>query len=221
MLLAGCGRLAFDAQSARDGDAGAGDGASGDSLSVTCTPDNFSAGAGSTWLPFTTAAGFNAAFANSQVTVALPPSSNGYGGIDTIPAYNFSDGRASIEVPTVVASGNTECYLMVFADANNFYAASYDFGMLRMTRRLNGADLDMVFSYDPVNDRWWKIEHHADTNTIEFLTSANGSTWFGRWSVDAAVPINQMTMEIAAGEYGGGLVAPGMPVFDNFDLCLP
>ena len=71
-------------------------------------------------------------------------------------------------------------------------------------RRDAGVDIVSMEPYDPMDHRFWRIEHVVATNEVTFSTSSDRMSWFERYRLVATVP-----------------VTPGQARFDNFQLCLP
>jgi hypothetical protein len=222
-VLGGCGRIAFDPFTDAGASTDAGDGGNGDTMAArTCTPDDFNAGALSRWVPYTNAGGFAAQFVAGELQITLPASSNGYAGVESIPATQDLTGvRVSVESLAVVATGNLETYMLIYVDPNNWYGFDYDFGVLRLARRVAGVDVEITVAPDPVAQRFWQMEHFPATSEVAFSVSPDRVQWTEHYRIAATVPVTNMGIEIAAGAYSGGEPSPGMPRFDNFELCLP
>jgi hypothetical protein len=218
LLAVGCGRVGF--QPTADAQRSIVDGNVDGGIALRCTNDDFSAGAGSSWVSFGNAS-FTTSFAGGRLDISLTPSMSGYAGIDGAAALDFTGASATIEVPLVVGQPNAENYILVYVDNTNFYAISYDAGRLHTYRRMMGTDTAMTFPYDPTNQRHWRIAHDPTASEIVFSTSADRMAWLEHYRVPAAIPVTALSVELAAGEYLGGTASPGAAAYDNFELCVP
>jgi hypothetical protein len=223
LFVAGCGRLAFDplGGSGATVDSAVGDGATGDAA-FACVQQGFEAQLTADWNLWNTP-GFSTNVTGGVLRILLQANSGGYAGIskDNI---DLTGGYALAEVLQTSQGNNTETYLQIAqsATSNDGYIVSFDGANLSFLRRLNDVnDMTTSVPFNPVQHRWWKIEHVLASAEVVMSTSTDGLTWTPRFTVPAAVPLTTALIEVAAGELGGGNASPGTPQFDNFTYCLP
>lgn len=217
LLLAGCGRFAFDTTSSSD--ATTSDTASVDARVLTCTGDNFDTGVPvARWMTY--AVGPTLQAVGMEVRITLNANMNGYAGLDSKFAIDLTDGTAQIEVPMVVGTPNAENYFILNVDNMNYYGMHFDGGSMYYRRRTGGNDFVLNEAYDAVAHRYWRFGHDVTKNEIVYATSPNATDWTERFRAPVTVPITALQAEVAAGEYAGGSPTPGEARFDNFQLCL-
>lgn len=214
LLLAGCGRMSFDAT------ADANDAATStiDAVALTCDVDDFTTLDIVRWNVYQM--GPTLTVNSGQILITLPNSMNGYAGLDTT-TFDFTGGMAQLEVPQVVGQPNVENYMIVFTNNQNFYAVGYDGGRMHYYCREAGIDTASSELYSSTAHRFWRLGHAVATNEIYFATSPDAMTWTERYRLPVTVPMTALKFELAAGSYAGGSASPGQARFDNFQLCLP
>lgn len=101
------------------------------------------------------------------------------------------------------------------------YLIDYDGGLMHYLRRDAGVDIVSMEPYDPMDHRFWRIEHVVATNEVTFSTSSDRMSWFERYRLVATVPVTALEVEIGAGSYQGGSPSPGPGAVRQLQLCLP
>jgi hypothetical protein len=84
---------------------------------------------------------------------------------------------------------------------------------------VNGVnDQTYIPTFDPVAHHYWRIRHDQTANTINFDTSADGSSWTTRKTAAVAFSLTGLRFYLYAGAYGTGNGSPGAAKYDNFQL---
>lgn len=145
-------------------------------------------------------------------------SHNGYVSAAT---YNFTGARASVQVPQVPTGGTALAIFTVGIDSNNWYRITTKAGQLYFQDMVGGVKNSTNITYNATLHRYWRIQHNAGTDTVDFLTSSDGVTWTTQRSgVARQISINAIRLELDAGTYES-VSAPGTAIFDDFTLEQP
>jgi hypothetical protein len=220
LAIAGCGRVAFDPLASTDAGSMTDDAEGDGQKALTCTAESFDT-PDVQWT-FWADAGFAAIFTNGQLQFTVPANTDGYAGIDLTPNREFRGGRLIVEVPQVAAINNEEIAMLVRGSAGNSFGISFsEGGVVFQVTRNAAVDAMMTRGYDPVDHRWWKIEHLVASNMLEFATSRDAATWTVQLTAAASVPVESVIIQLESGAYLGGNPSPGIPRFDNLTYCLP
>jgi hypothetical protein len=158
---------------------------------------------------------------NGKLVIKLAPNVNNYASAITNTRRNLTQATVTVRVDSVVGDGDTETFLDLELNPDNFY--TFDFAPPReliMRLRQDGTNvLSQSIDYDPVAHRYWRMQH--ESSQVKFLTSVNGADWVLRYMMNAAIPVNDMVVRLGAGAYNNGAPDPRGSTFDDVEVCTP
>src|SRR5207248_4786954 len=97
----------------------------------------------------------------TPITNTGPSSYNGYVSANT---YNFTGGRASVEVPQIPTGGTAQAIFTIGIDSNNWYRISTSDGQLYFEDMAAGVKNSSNITYNATEHRYWQIKHDLDHN---------------------------------------------------------
>jgi hypothetical protein len=205
VVLAGCGRIGFDA--ARTEDASSPADVAFDAL-AGCTTYTFD-----TLPPALEQFGSGSIMVNGQLRCDLPGPAGEAAGVRTAGYLDFTGARTSIEViqlPSSTATFNGPGWHTDTESVHLFIIS----GMLRLE---TGMGVQVTDTYNPVQHRWLQIFDDGGA-LIRAATSPDGVTWnlfggTGRFALDAA------WLDVGS-DAAANLAGPDTGVFDNLEICL-
>jgi RHS repeat-associated protein len=155
-----------------------------------------------------------------RLQITLPPNTVAYNGVGSISSFDITNKAVQVELAQAVSqAGWCENFLQVALDANNYYLIDAGGGSMVLRSMVNGVNDQTIISYfDPVVHHYWRIRHDPGTNTINFDTSADSTTWTTRKTVTPGFALTGLKFVLYAGAYGTGNSNPGAAKFDNFQL---
>jgi hypothetical protein len=181
---------------------------------------------------------------NGRLMITPPAGLSGrhYNGYVSVNSFDFSNARASVEVPQA-AAGGAETIFGLGSDSSNYFrfvvgpssspsfadSGSADSGeqpapgnaplddvlVLVFQVRINGVATQQVIPYDPVAHRYWRFRHDVSASALVFETSADNTTFVERFrkTLDKLAPA---ALELSAGTAAPG--SGGTAIFDNLSL---
>ncbi|HLL75845.1 MAG TPA: Ig-like domain-containing protein, partial [Pyrinomonadaceae bacterium] len=168
--------------------------------------------------------GMTVAERNQRLEITPPASDTGYGGYySTTLNYDLTYARATVEVVQATQSLNgIETYFTLEdrATSNNLLRFVKSGGYLIAQSQVNGGMSSAVVPYDPVQHRFWRIQHHWDDDTITWETSADGVAWAILRRIQRTFYINWMQVQLLAGKFTAG-TPTSTAVFDNLRVERP
>ncbi len=216
VVVAGCGRLEFDATS----DANRID------APAPCLVDDFSGPSldSKKWGSFETAPTTFSITAGELVIQLATTTQVAYAGLAT-PRGDIAGSSVEVELVEAPASViGTEVTLgWVLDSANQCVMYVGNAGRLTFRQTKLGAITDVAdISFDPVQHRHWAMQHEPSTNLVRFSTSADGTTWTLQHESTLGFPSTGVFMEILAGTYQS-VTSPGRARLDNVVVrgCTP
>jgi hypothetical protein len=146
----------------------------------------------------------------------------GEAGVRFVSTFDMTDGSVEVEVPDVVTpSPFVENYLRIRVkdDNDHTYVIRYSDGKLDFRTRVVTDTSHRTKTYDPLQDRFWRISNGPTRGQVTFSTRGTATdAWVDEATADAVVPFSSVEILLVAGMYG--LVTnPGTAIYDNFNLC--
>lgn len=162
----------------------------------------------------------------------LPQNAAGshYAGIRSAAAYNFTNAycyAAIVQAASAATSADT--MLTVGTDVNGYYRIFVEGGSIVFQKRVNGTKVTLLSTtYNPTNDKYWRIRHDAASGNVVFETAADSAgspgTWNQRYSEPwntASIPLGAILFELKGGTWQPEANAPGTVIFDSFRAAKP
>ncbi len=155
-----------------------------------------------------------------RLQITLPPNTAGYNGISSNATFDLTGKSVQVEVAqTVSQAGWCENFMQVALDGQNYFLINAGAGSLVLRSMVNGVnDQTIIPTFDPVAHHYWRIRHDQNANTINFDTSADGSSWTTRKTAAVAFSLTGLRFYLYAGAWGTGNGSPGAAKYDNFQL---
>jgi hypothetical protein len=222
LLLAGCGRVGFDALGTSDGAAEAAiDAETFFDASPVCGSvpfnDGFDDGVpGLAWAPFENA-GVMIREQNSRLEIVLPTVATAYGWYGSTCQVDNRDRALTVRIGELVSNApGVQMYSMITLDAQNTIGIQYQQGSIASFRRVADVynDVDVV-PYDPARHRYWRIGGAAGNVTWEL--SGDGVAWELRNTEPAPFDLSATEYRIVAGLYVDA-ASPGVAAFDEVSV---
>lgn len=156
---------------------------------------------------------------NQQLQIAVPGSTSTYNGVISVGTYSMEGKMVQLEVPQVVSqAGWVENALMIQKNASNYFLINVGASNLLFRSMVNGANDQLIITYNPASHRFWRIRHDQTANTIAFETSGNGTGWTTQKTVNVGFALTGLKFQLHAGAYGTGNANPGAAKYDDFKL---
>ncbi|HKQ53664.1 MAG TPA: LamG-like jellyroll fold domain-containing protein [Pyrinomonadaceae bacterium] len=156
---------------------------------------------------------------NQRLELPLRPNSAGYYGVQTLGSHDLRERTVSVDVVQATSQGGwTETYFQIKRDEANYYHMSAGAGSFVLDSWTGGVRDRTVLAFDPTNHRFWRFRHDQASNTMNFETSANATTWTTQKIVTVGFSLDSMYGVLLAGAWGTGNSTPGAAVFDNFTI---
>jgi hypothetical protein len=158
---------------------------------------------------------------NQRVEMALPPNTESYNGIFSLPQTNFWNKTLSVEIPQATNVGGAwmeTSFRLMTNDSNYFHVVINGENTFVLDAMTNGVQDRSGFNYSPSANRFWRFRHNSAAHTMNFESSADGVTWTTLKTVKVNFPIDNMRVFLTAGASGTGNSTPGTAVFDNLLL---
>ncbi len=153
-----------------------------------------------------------------------------YAGIRSASFYDFTNAYCYVEVVQAASSATSaDTMFTIGKDASNYYRIYVEGGSIIFQKRIGGAKVTLLSAtYNPTNDRYWRIRHDAASGSVIFETAPNNGGLPGTWTVrfseawnTTAVPVNSVLFEIKGGTWQAEANSPGKVIFDNFRAAKP
>jgi hypothetical protein len=153
-----------------------------------------------------------------------------YAGIRSVSAYDFTNAYCYIAVVQAAsASTSADTMLTIGRDVNGYYRIYVEGGSILFQKRINGSKVTLLsVTYNPANDKYWRIRHESASGNVVFETAPDSGGSPGTWSVryselwnTSAIPINGILFELKGGTWQPEANAPGMVIFDSFKAARP
>jgi hypothetical protein len=142
---------------------------------------------------------------------------NGYVSVAT---WNMTGAQARVEVKRV-ASYSASTVFYIGSDSNNGYLIIENDGQMFFKTKIAGVEnYPTPIPYNSVQHRFWRFRHDPAIDQIKFETSADGTTWTVRRTVQRQITITALRVELDAGTYAAEWNM-GSSIFDNFQLITP
>jgi len=141
-----------------------------------------------------------------------------YNGYTSIGTFDFAAKHASVEVVQAPnASSAADMVFSVAADNYDWYRFHVVSGSLVLEATVGGATTSSTIAYSPTQHKFWRIRHHAATNTIVWETSPDRASWVVQRSAALAINLASVRIELAGGTHQKES-QPGTVIFNNFRL---
>jgi subtilisin family serine protease len=154
---------------------------------------------------------------NRRLEITPPASTTGYGSLYADSLWDMTGGRATVEVvqSTPIAYG-IETYLSLADNATGNYLLFATGGAgLVLQERTNGAVTRTIITYDPVQQRFWRLRHDREYDTVNWETSPDGVSWTTQRTLARPFSLTGMQAQLIAGKYTA-TTPTATAVFDNF-----
>ncbi|MDQ3365799.1 MAG: hypothetical protein M3680_10270 [Myxococcota bacterium] len=164
---------------------------------------------------------------DDELVIKLAPFDPGYGGIMSATPFDATGKLIDLEVIESVNPAEQGRVELVFALASAanfgdrhlivgnhdlFFAAQLDF---QNVPRSNGV------AYQASNHRHWRMQHEPTTNRVIYATSSDGKAYVAHRESEAVIDMSRVVLEITAGQYFGGVEAPGRVRLGAVSICDP
>jgi len=151
--------------------------------------------------------------ANGVLSVT-PNSSQTFSGYLSKHRVDLTGTNVEVEVPQMLdTTSNAIAALYLVADPNHYLAITQVHGKLNAEWADGGGATDVNATYDPVNQKWWRISEASGKVTFEI--SADGATYSLLSTITTPTWVNDVV--IALGGYSDGVVTHGTVAYDNLD----
>ena len=153
-----------------------------------------------------------------------------YAGLRSASTFDFTNAYCYVAVIQAASSSTTaDTMLTVGMDVNGYYRIFVEGGSLIFQKRINGTKVTLLSAtYNPVNDRYWRIRHESSSGNVVFETAPDSGGSPGAWNVrfseswnTSAVPLGAIFFELKGGTWQPEANAPGKVIFDNFKAAKP
>jgi hypothetical protein len=133
-------------------------------------------------------------------------------------------GTVDIEVVKAMTgtSGKIVAELSLFKDQqyDRSFAMSIVGSTFKILQSYTGTyDTYVQRPFDPVANRWWRIENGPLESEVTFWTSPDGRTWSKERTAHAFSTMTDLRVQLQAYSMDLGDPAPAQVIFDNFKLC--
>jgi RHS repeat-associated protein len=157
---------------------------------------------------------------NQKLEFILQPNTFGTNRIISKSSYDFRGRSFEVEVPQVSSqAGYTQTFIRVVLDSNNYFLLGTSAGTTFFYTYTNGSANSNAIGTFSSADKFWRIKHNIDNNSVLYETSIDGISWKTEKSVPQTFSLNNLKLEVGAGAYGTGNSTPGKAVFDNLKLA--
>lgn len=137
-----------------------------------------------------------------------------YNGLTGQATFDLYGAAAEVHVvPSPAASGAEMFYELVAPNGDSY--------SIDISSNMVFADVSVGDSTDPVympigtRDRYFRIIHRADTDTVSFEVSIDSGSWRPiRDSVGVRIPLEPLRVHLSAGTYRSQMLDPGVAKFD-------
>ncbi|MBG0793175.1 hypothetical protein IYY11_07210 [Methylocystis sp. H62] len=134
-----------------------------------------------------------------SVAPALGASGLNFAGYATHQAMDFTNMQASVEVTQTTSDGNSNTYLAIAQDANNWYRIIVQTPSLLFQSNENGSVSTTSIDYVGKMHRWWRLR--SVRSQVFFETSADNVEWQVQRKIANPNWIASAYVEIGAGSY--------------------
>ncbi|HEX8919947.1 MAG TPA: LamG-like jellyroll fold domain-containing protein [Pyrinomonadaceae bacterium] len=153
---------------------------------------------------------------NQRFEISLQPNVAGYNGVTSSAPQSLVNRYAQVQLVQPVSMGGwAETGLQLIRDGSNYYNLSIGAGSLVMDAWTGGVRDRTVLNFDPVNHRFWRIQHDPNSQTVSFMLSADGQNWTVGKTVAVTFPLNSLKLNLFGGAWGTGNGAPGTAIYDD------
>lgn len=151
-----------------------------------------------------------------------------YRGIRTVNSYDFTGGRAHVElVQPASATTKADAMFTLGYSVDSYYRIYVSEGKLIGQKKVAGVKTTLFnINYDSTNHRYLRIRHDETANLVILETAASTGTGPGTWTSrhsetwNSAVQLAATQFELKAGTWQPETNAPGTVIFDNFEFGL-
>lgn len=167
-------------------------------------------------------AGVGVAEANQQIEITplaltADPAIYGYKSVET---YDFTSREASIRIAADI-DPNTEAWLVVAIDADNYFRTWVASGTLQTRSRVGANNTNESHgTFNFATHTYWRIRHDQTPDQIVWEYSSNGGEWIELRRLARPVTITAISIYISGGT-GSSIASPGLVKFDDFNLRTP
>ena len=195
--------------------------ASGSDAPASCTIDRFDGGStGVVWIPEHAPPASEVVFESGKLSVKINPTKQENALAWTNRAYDLTGAATTVRVDKVIGDGDAETYFELERDAENYYFISYMNRQLVMAMGKNDVDQQIKsIAFDPVQHRYWRMQHVIARKAIVFSTSDDGIAFTERHAITVVVPIDAVFIDLGGVIYSG-TVTEAVSTYDDFELCL-
>jgi hypothetical protein len=170
---------------------------------------------------------------NQRIEIGpLPQNASGshYAGIRSASTFDFTNAYCYVAVVQAAsASTSADTMLTVGKDVNGYYRIFVEGGSIVFQKRINASKVTLLSAtYNPANDKYWRIRHEAASGNVVFETATDNGGSPGTWNVryseawnNAVIPLGAIVFELKGGTWQPEANAAGKAIFDNFRAAKP
>ncbi len=153
-----------------------------------------------------------------EITPRVNTGGRRYNGYVSVNTFDFSGKHAGVQaVQAPNPSSAADMVFSVAANEYNWYRFHVVLGSLLLEATVGGAQTTSTIAYSPTQHKFWRLRHHAGTNTIIWETSADRSSWVVQRTAALAISLANVRVELVAGTHQKES-QPGIAIFDTFRL---
>lgn len=156
---------------------------------------------------------------SQRLQITIPPNTAGYDGVQSNSSFDFTNRMVQVEVVQPISqAGWCENFIQVWLDGSNYFLIDAGGGSMIFRSMVGGANNQTALALNAYVERFWRIRHDQNANTIYFETSSDGSTWTVRKTAAVGFSLTALRVSLFAGAWGTGNGAPGAAMYDNLQL---